>query len=182
VWFGDLNEIGDIYEISTRKPRIRHIRRPFQIGIAVYQLAKLRMLEFHYDFIDRFVDRRDYELIQMDTDSLYFALSGNSLEDVGVGEEICRHEDWLSCSKRTPGLFNLEFEGKKRVIALCSKCYIVDGETNAEGIWQQYKAALLSGDAAESNRTTLGLSAYYDKRRVLPDGIHTEPLEYGELE
>ena len=181
VWFDDLNEIGDIYEISTRKPRIT-IRRPFQIGIAVYQLAKLRMLEFYYDFIDRFVDRRDYELIQMDTDSFYFALSDNSLEDVGVGEEVCRHEDWLSCSKRTPGLFNLEFEGKKRVIALCSKCYIVDGETNAEGIWQQYKAALLSGDAAESNRTTLGLSAYYDKRRVLPDGIHTEPLEYGELE
>ena len=24
----------------------------------------------------------------------------------------------------------------------------------------------------------LGLSAYYDKRWVLPDGIHTEPLEY----
>ena len=24
----------------------------------------------------------------------------------------------------------------------------------------------------------LGLSAYYDKRHVLPDGIHTEPIEY----
>jgi hypothetical protein len=24
----------------------------------------------------------------------------------------------------------------------------------------------------------LGLSAYYDKRRVLSDGIHTEPLEF----
>ena len=180
VWFDDLNEIGDIYEISTRKPRIT-IRRPFQIGIAVQQLAKLRMLEFYYDFLDRFVDRRDYELIRMDTDSVYFALSGNSLEDFGVGEEAaCRHEDWLSCSNRTPGLFNLEFAGQ-RIIALCSKCYVVDGETkaqqhSAEGIWQQYKAALY-GDVTESN----GLSAYYDKRRVLPDGIHTEPLEYGEL-
>ena len=24
----------------------------------------------------------------------------------------------------------------------------------------------------------LGLSAYYDKRYVLPDGIHTEPIEF----
>ena len=24
----------------------------------------------------------------------------------------------------------------------------------------------------------LGLSAYYDKRWVLPDGIHTKPIEY----
>ena len=24
----------------------------------------------------------------------------------------------------------------------------------------------------------LGLSAYYDKRWVLPDGIHTEPIEF----
>ena len=28
----------------------------------------------------------------------------------------------------------------------------------------------------------LGLSAYYDKRHVLEDGIHTEPLEYHMLE
>ena len=27
-------------------------------------------------------------------------------------------------------------------------------------------------------QSKLGLSAYYDKRRVLEDGIHTEPLEY----
>jgi len=29
-----------------------------------------------------FVDRKDFELIQMDTDSLYFALSANKLEEV----------------------------------------------------------------------------------------------------
>ena len=51
------------------------ITRPYQCGIAVYQLAKLRMLEFYYDFVDKFCDRRDFEVIQMDTDSLYMALS-----------------------------------------------------------------------------------------------------------
>ena len=46
---------------------------PLQIGVAVYHLAKLRMLEFFYDFIDKFIDRLDYEMIEMDTDSNYFA-------------------------------------------------------------------------------------------------------------
>jgi len=41
--------------------------------MAVYQLAKLRILQFYHDFLDRFIDRGDFELMQMDTDSLYFA-------------------------------------------------------------------------------------------------------------
>ena len=48
----------------------------------MYQLAKLRMLEFYYDFLDRYVDRRDFELIQMDTDSNYMAISGDKLADI----------------------------------------------------------------------------------------------------
>ena len=58
------------------------INRPYQIGIAVYQLAKLQMLEFHYDFLDKYVARRDYELIQMDTDSSYMALSAPTLDEL----------------------------------------------------------------------------------------------------
>ena len=57
AWFEDLTEIADAYEITSHKPRIT-IHRPFQIGIAVYQLAKLRILQFYHDFLDRFVDRR----------------------------------------------------------------------------------------------------------------------------
>ena len=45
AWFEDLTEVGAAYEITSRKPRVT-IHRPFQVGIAVYQLAKLRMLEF----------------------------------------------------------------------------------------------------------------------------------------
>ena len=58
------------------------ITRPYQCGIAVYQLAKLRMLEFYYDFLDKFCDRRDFELIQMDTDSFYMALSANDFDEI----------------------------------------------------------------------------------------------------
>ena len=39
------------------------------------------MLQFYYEFLDFYLDRRDFELIQMDTDSMYFALSRERLED-----------------------------------------------------------------------------------------------------
>ena len=218
AYFTDLDEIGEAYELESRKPRIT-IRRPFQIGIAVYQLAKLRMLEFYYDFLDRYIDRRDFELMQMDTDSNYMAISGKKLEDIVKPEMKAEYEaeknKWLAWDKwsgRTPGLFKQEFEGE-RMIALCSKCYYVDHHhiTNKKGAelkqklstkgmskrqneinWQRFKAALEGSKDMATNRgfrmrdgkmvtyeqEKLGLSAYYDKRWVLPDGIHTEPLEY----
>ena len=49
--------------------------RPYQCGIAVYQLAKLRTFEFYYDFLDKYIDWCDYELIQVDTDSMYMTIS-----------------------------------------------------------------------------------------------------------
>ena len=40
------------------------------------------MLKFYYDFLDRYFDRRDFELIQMDTDSNYITISAERLEDI----------------------------------------------------------------------------------------------------
>ena len=102
TFFEDFDEIGSAYELESRKPYI-FIRQPFQIGIAVYQLAKLRMLEFYYDFLDRYIDRRDFELIQMDTDSNYMAISGDKLEDIIRLELRAEFEaakkQWLSWNK-----------------------------------------------------------------------------------
>ena len=42
----------DAYEITSSKARMTYIL-PHHIGYFVYQYAKLRMLEFYYDFIDR---------------------------------------------------------------------------------------------------------------------------------
>lgn len=132
-FFEDLEEIGKAYELRSRKKRIE-IKRPYQVGIAVYQLAKLRMLEFYYDFIDKYIDRKDFELMQMDTDSLYMAISGESLQELvkkGMEDSYEKEkEKWLSWDKwssRTPGLFKLEFEGTK-MLALSSKCYFVESE------------------------------------------------------
>ena len=55
---------------------------PMQIACFVYQYAKLRMLEFYYDFMDVFVDRGDFQYCAMDTDSAYMALSAGSVEEV----------------------------------------------------------------------------------------------------
>ena len=107
--------------------------RPFQCRIAVYQIAKLRMLEFYYDFLDKYLDRRDFELIQMDTNSMYMAISGTSIDEI-VKPEL-REEyhsggkvEFLSTSKyhdRVPRLFKEEFQGT-RMISLTSKCYYTE--------------------------------------------------------
>ena len=81
VYFADLDEIGEAHELESRKKKIK-INRRFQVGIAVHQLAKLRMLKFYYDYLDRLVDRKDFKLIQMDTDSNYQAISGETLEEL----------------------------------------------------------------------------------------------------
>ena len=209
--FKTLEEIGPAYKVELRKIKI-NIDRPFQVGIVVYQLAKLRMLQFYYEFLDFYLDRRDFELIQMDTDSMYFALSRERLEDaIRPGYETQFEEDkkrwlaWNKWSNREPGLFKLEKEGT-HAIALCSKCYHIkdqatgQAKVSSKGVnkrqnemrAERFERALAGDRDVVVNRgfrmrdgamytyeqRKLGLSAYYDKRWVLPDGIHTEPLEY----
>ena len=209
-YFDDLEEISEgVFEVRQRKRQVT-ITRPYQCGIAVYQLAKLRMLEFYYDFVDKFCDRRDFEVIQMDTDSLYMALSANDFDDIIKPDlkELYKDEKkkWLvtdEYSKRVPGLFKPEFKGK-RMIALTSKCYYADNEAGSAKIfsckgvsrrqnemsWERYKNALFGSIDKVTNigfrkkenhivtyeQSKLGLSAYYDKRIVHEDGIHTSYL------
>ena len=106
-FFEDLEEINKgVFEVRQRKRQVT-ITRPYQCGIAVYQLAKLRMLEFYYDFLDKFCDRRDFELIQMDTDSFYMALSANDFDEIIKPEmkELYKEE------KRIGWLLQKEFQG-----------------------------------------------------------------------
>ena len=55
---------------------------PLQIGVALYHLAELRMLDYSYHshFIHKYTDRSDFELLEMDTNSNYFALSEDYIE------------------------------------------------------------------------------------------------------
>ena len=55
--------------------------KPVQVPMFVYAYAKLQMLEFVYDFVFRFVPRDRVRVLYMDTDSLYCAYAGASLDD-----------------------------------------------------------------------------------------------------
>ncbi len=80
--FRQLNLIQDgIYEVELAKKKIS-LDLPHHIGFFVYQYAKHRMLEFYYDFLMVFVDPKDFQYIEMDTDSAYVALSASNLEEI----------------------------------------------------------------------------------------------------
>lgn len=96
--FMSVNEIdNDVFEFEMAKKKIT-LDIPIIIGFSILQYAKLRMLSFYYDFIDKYFDRKDFQYVTMDTDSAYIAFSGN-FEDV-VRPELRReffesYEDWF---------------------------------------------------------------------------------------
>ena len=97
--FKHLNTLGEDSNEVEMKKKIIKLDLPLHIGFFVYQYAKLRMLEFYHDFLLKYVDDRKIELGQMDTDSLYAGLAGQSLEEVvrpELKEEFYREwNEWL---------------------------------------------------------------------------------------
>lgn len=78
-FFLKCNQLNDnTFQIEMSKKAI-NLDLPLQIECFVYQYAKLRMLQYYYDFIDVFVDRRDFQYCSVDLDSVYMALSAESL-------------------------------------------------------------------------------------------------------
>ena len=143
-----LNEEEEFYEVQHAKEKVK-LDVPIQIAIFILNLAKLRLLMFHYDHLDRLVDRSDYMLCETDTDSLYLALSKPTFEEVvrpALKEEYlktlkgqCKDgptpsleyfprsccEKHALFDKREPGVFKTEFVGDE-MIGLCSKTYFVE--------------------------------------------------------
>jgi hypothetical protein len=145
--FKDLEILyGQKYEVTSTKREIT-MDLPLQIGVAVYHLAKLRMLQFYYNFIDKYIDRSDFQMCQMDTDSNYFAFSEDDIDKIikpEMREEYERDKinflpseseelhptfqvdgvrfTYKMYDKRKPGLFKIECK-KDKLISLCSKMY-----------------------------------------------------------
>ena len=129
------------------KSTIEH-REPIIVGFFILQYAKLRMLDFYYNFFDKFCDVNKFEELEMDTDSLYMALAEENFYDCiqpekraaweKMRENDCRGSfkaDAKSnffprtcCSthkkydEREPGLFKEEFRCTG-MLCLCSKTY-----------------------------------------------------------
>ena len=132
------NITEDTYEVESCKKTIK-LNLPSQIGFFVYQYGKLRMLQFYYDFLDKYLDRSDFQMCEMDTDSAYIAIAEDSVESLVKPELKAEFEadkrNWFprtdtpehkAYDKRTPGLFKVEWEGQG-IIGLCSKTYYCFG-------------------------------------------------------
>ena len=146
--FKKLTQLGhDFYEVESFKKKI-NLNLPTQIGYFILQYAKLRMLSFHYDCMDKLVDRSQYQLMETDTDSYYYAIADVSIENLVKTQYMKQYKrdiygncqgdidaevHWFPrkcCQRhskhdsRTPGLFKLEYQGDE-MVALCSKTYII---------------------------------------------------------
>ena len=134
-FFKRLHHINDqLYEVELAKAEIEH-REPIIVGFFILQYAKLRMLELYYNFFERICDVNTFEELEMDTDSLYLAVSEKELYDCIREEskaewELTRTEDCkdefttnaktkffpgtcctkhMKNDKREPGFFKEEF-------------------------------------------------------------------------
>ena len=148
ILFKRLDHINDqLWEVKLAKAEIEY-REPIIVGFFILQYAKLRMLELYYNFFERFPDVNKFEDLEMDTDSLYLALSEKELydcirEESKIEWELMRTEDCnydftanattnffprTCCTelknhdKREPGLFKKEFRCSE-MLCLCSKTY-----------------------------------------------------------
>ena len=146
--FKRLEHINDqLYEVESAKAEIEH-REPIIVGFFILQYSKLRMLELYYNIFERFCDVNKFEELEMDTDSLYLALSESELYDC-IREEskaqwsLLRTEDCkddftanattnffqgtcfkkhMKHDKREHGLFKEEFRCTE-ILSSCSKTY-----------------------------------------------------------
>ena len=147
--FKSMEELnGDIFEVEKAKKKVV-LDTPIQIGIAVYNYAKLNLLRF-WSFINEFLVNDLYQLMECDTDSLYIAFARDTIDECVKPElkERWEQEKWNFFSnsedksdydfegrkipfsqydKRTPGKYKPEFIGDG-MICLNSKVYHIWGK------------------------------------------------------
>ena len=133
--FKKLTEFSeDFFEVEMSKSK-QILNLPIQIGYSILQ----------------YVERSDFEYIEMDTDSAYFALCGKTLVDIvkpHLKEEFlqkifkCCHlkevipnpywfpreccEKHKAFDKHKAGLFKIEKDHGQEMVALCSKTYMLE--------------------------------------------------------
>ena len=71
---------NSLYEVELAKAQIEH-REPIIVGFFILQYAKLRLFELYYNIFTRFCDVDKFEELEMDRDSLYFAIAEKELDD-----------------------------------------------------------------------------------------------------
>lgn len=152
--FMSLTKLGssEIYEAQVAPARVK-IDIPIQIGVSILLGAKKKLLEFYYDFMCKYIEQKNFSIMQIDTDSYYFALSGKTLLETVSPEyrEVVRHQMEGYCGKerhpnafllrtcckdhnlldsKFPGLLKMEYKCQK-MVCLNSKTYLcANGEND----------------------------------------------------
>ena len=93
---------------------------PCQISLNVYFSAKFHMLKFYYLFLKKYVANKDFVLLESDTDSKYFSISKENLEDYVRPKlkkefymEISKRMPSESCKKHFPEYLETKLAGKQ---------------------------------------------------------------------
>ena len=89
-----MNELPEqIYEVKMSRIPIEH-KEPIFVGFFILQYAKLTMLQIKYNFFSSFCDPNKYELIEMDSNGLYMALSEDKDDEI-IGPEMQPMWYWM---------------------------------------------------------------------------------------
>ena len=80
--FYDMTELPNgYYEVEKTKQKI-NLDLPIHLSVFILNYAKLRMLEFYYDCVDKYLSHEDFEMVEMDTDSNYLGITAEKVEDL----------------------------------------------------------------------------------------------------
>ena len=176
-----------------------------QVAVAIFQLSKLRMLQFYYDFMVPRIGNDNFQYMEMDTDSAYFAVTSDVTDASFTDPEWFVHDKF---SARTPGLFKVEARGRA-MTCLTSKMYSLlkwDGgdkaahkgiskKTNTNIRFEDFKKVLLTQEANNVENMSfrfdknlremrthmqkkIGLNFSYKKRGTFDDNIGTYPIYF----
>ena len=80
--FYNLTELPNgYYEVEKTKKKI-NLDLPIHLGVFILNYAKLRTLEFYYDFLDYYLPHEDFHMLEMHMDSNYLGITAENVEDL----------------------------------------------------------------------------------------------------
>ena len=201
--FRSMDELQEgLYEVQMAKRRITE-NLPVQIGFFILQYAKLRMLEFHFDFLMKYFDPDSFEPCQMDTDSEYIAIAAPSIEHIFKNSKMrdayhqavygscndtpylpnstnhfltrkcCSHH--ISEDRVLKGAFKFEFSGTC-IVALCSKCWACE---DADAEKTKFSSKGLNKRSVEGKAKENRLSIVELYKKVLDTGVSDSVVNTG---
>ena len=117
--FKQNNFITDqLYEVELVKSEIEH-REQNTVGFFSLQYAKLRMLEFFYNFSEKSCNTEKYEELEMDTDAPYLVLSEENSEAIILPEKGTNGKQYVRENEQMASLpMQSTIFSQKRVVLL----------------------------------------------------------------